>query len=141
MTRIEFLRYVLEDPSGHQHGTLYDSVDKAREAARMEPAVAIIALQYEYSDSDLVEVWRHGVKTDEEAWPGDPIHTFSIVSNQGTAMSEATLCSTHHAERRFRDYALRVAQDADDFGGDKTWHDSTGNDAVRCVECLIEGAQ
>lgn len=62
-------RYVLEDVNGHQHGTIYDDIEEAREAARMEPAVAIIALQFEYADSDLVEVWRFGSKTDEEVWP------------------------------------------------------------------------
>lgn len=62
-------RYVLEDANGHQHGTVYESIGDAREAAAGESAVAIIALQFEYSDSDLVEVWRYGVKTDEETWP------------------------------------------------------------------------
>lgn len=60
---------MLEDANGHQHGTIYDTIDEARDAAMIEPAVAIIALQFEFEDSELVEVWRYGVKTDEEVWP------------------------------------------------------------------------
>lgn len=64
-------RYVLEDANGHQHGEIFKTIEDAREAAAREPAVAIVALQFEYSDSELVEVWRYGVKTDEEEWPHD----------------------------------------------------------------------
>lgn len=62
-------KYVLENTDGHQHDGIYDTVDEAREAATSYDAVAIIALQFEYEDSELVEVWRNGHKTSEKAWP------------------------------------------------------------------------
>ncbi len=59
----------------------------------------------------------------------------SVVNDQGTAMTEATLCLDHYADIVCRDFAEGVAVDADDLTGPIQWRDSTGNEAVRCVEC------
>lgn len=68
----------------------------------------------------------------------DPI-TYSRVTDQGTAMSEATLCAAHYCEP-FIGYANVIADGAGDVGG-PDWVDSTGNDAVSCVECNIESGR
>lgn len=62
---------------------------------------------------------------------------YSIVTGQGTAMPEATLCEVHHADPELRQRTEAVAFGADDWSGDEAWHDSTGNDEVACVECGV----
>ena len=52
-------------------------------------------------------------------------------------MAEATLCEIHYREP-FIGYANAVANGADDAGDDHRWHDSTGNDAIECVECRLD---
>ena len=60
--------------------------------------------------------------------------TFSRVSNQGTAMAEATLCVLHFADP-WLSSANADADAASDRDVEGLWHDSTGNDAARWVEC------
>ena len=58
----------------------------------------------------------------------------SRTTDQGTAMAEASLCVDHYIEP-FIGYADVVADGADDVGHEKLWAVTTGNEAIRCVEC------
>lgn len=60
--------------------------------------------------------------------------TYSIVTNQGTAMPEATLCERHFGSLASRAFAAGAALSAEDCD-EVRWCESTGNDAVACVAC------
>jgi len=60
---------------------------------------------------------------------------WSVVTADGTAMSEATLCAKHYSDPELRAYAENVASGADDRPARLEWHDSSGNDVACCVEC------
>lgn len=70
---------------------------------------------------------------------------FAQVTNDGTAMSETVLCSVHFASHKphfetDHDYEGGAAKDGPRFElADKTWHDVTGNDAVSCNVCGVDG--
>lgn len=66
----EIRRYVLEDPEGNQTDEV-DTVEEAREEARKRgERCALIALVYEYSDSELVDVLdASGNPTGEDTFP------------------------------------------------------------------------
>lgn len=64
----------------------------------------------------------------------DIMRRWSIVTEQGTAMAEATLCDAHFSDPELRHFAEVWAEGAEDFNG-LTWRETTGNDAVVCVEC------
>lgn len=61
----EIRRYVVENKDGsiveYEHGTVEEARDTARSASKGEQ-VAILARVYEYSDSELVEVWEDGAE-------------------------------------------------------------------------------
>lgn len=59
---------------------------------------------------------------------------YSRVTEDGTAMQEATLCEQHFVQP-YIDECNVDADSADDAGTDRTWHDSSENDYVTCYEC------
>jgi len=65
--------------------------------------------------------------------PTDRRLLFSRVTDHGTAMQEATLCSAHFHEP-YIGYANVWADGADDVGP-QDWVLSTQNDSISCVEC------
>lgn len=64
---------------------------------------------------------------------------FARVTNQGTAMPEATLCgldlTTTDRDPSYREECDQAADAAEDVGQDHTWHDVSGNEALECVAC------
>jgi hypothetical protein len=61
--------------------------------------------------------------------------THSLVTHQGTAMPESTLCGQHLTEDAARDTAVFAAEQSEDWDGEPSFHDSTGNDCVSCIVC------
>ncbi|RAV17495.1 hypothetical protein DQP57_00265 [Mycobacterium colombiense] len=59
---------------------------------------------------------------------------YSRITDQGTAMSEATLCEEHFVQP-YIDYANYDADSAEDASTDRQWYDSSENDYVTCYEC------
>jgi hypothetical protein len=53
-------------------------------------------------------------------------------------MPEATLCDEHYAMDFARKCAEVWARGAEDVLLPVTWEESTGNDVVQCIECLLE---
>ena len=61
----EIRRYVIENKDGSIVEYEFDTVEEAREAARaasLDEQVAVVARVFEYSDSELVEVWEDGAE-------------------------------------------------------------------------------
>lgn len=63
------------------------------------------------------------------------VKQWSITTDDGTAMAEATLCAKHYADPELRGYAEVVARGADDAPAEIVWRDSSDNDVAECVEC------
>lgn len=63
---------------------------------------------------------------------------YSRITDQGTAMSEATLCS-EHLNGSMRDSLDALASSVPDAGSDRAWHETTRNEAVECVVCGAGG--
>lgn len=61
----------------------------------------------------------------------------SRITNQGTAMPEATLCFEHFTEGNIRK-ADKVADTSDDTDTSRRCADSTDNSEVHCVVCGAE---
>jgi len=64
----------------------------------------------------------------------------SIVTTQGTAMPEATLCLGHHANDYLRSELEKAALASTEPESDRPaepirWEDSSDNDEIECVEC------
>jgi hypothetical protein len=60
---------------------------------------------------------------------------FAIVSEQGTACSEACLCERCHANPKHRASVEKRAATVDDIPNPTDWHDCTRNEALQCNVC------
>lgn len=59
---------------------------------------------------------------------------YALVSDQGTAMSEAALCASCYATPQNQGYAEEQGMSADDWDREG-WRDVSGNEALSCVVC------
>ena len=59
----------------------------------------------------------------------------TLVTNQGTATPETTLCEVCYKQLENQTYAREMASQADDINPNSEFVDCTGNDAVECCIC------
>lgn len=116
-------------PKGGENGTVcgfcYRPVDVALTG---EMKLALCAAQPQ-STEDLISA--AGTAARDE---GAELGMLSLITTQGTAMAEATLC-VECINEKTRSEAWKAASRADDATLSPVWEVSSGNDSVACISC------